>query len=120
KFVAGRRSRRRPARLHKHKDIIPATVGVTPDNLAHELEQFLAEARDALVLEDGEPIFEMGNARYSISADRGKCLLQLWSPERNLVRRVLDVELKKDALRLSANKFGQAKPVGIEIVRERD
>jgi len=95
-------------------------VGVTPDNLARELEQFLAEARDALVLEDGEPIFEMAGTRYSISSDRGKCLLQLWSPERNLVRRVLDMEHKKDALRLSANKFGQAKPVVIEIVRERD
>src|SRR4051794_36069575 len=51
--------------------ITPATVAVTPNNLARELEQFLAEARDALVLEDGEPIFElksgeMGSARYSI------------------------------------------------------
>ena len=100
--------------------IIPATVGVTPDNLARELEQFLAEARDALVLEDGETVFDMASARYSISADRGKCLLQLWSPERNLVRRVLDVELKKDALRLSAQKFGQAKPVKLEIIRDRD
>src|SRR6266403_5135873 len=73
-----------------------------------------------MVLEDGEPIFEMVSARYSISADRGKCLLQLWSPERNLVRRVLDLEHKKDTLRLSAQKFGQTKPVKIEIVRERD
>ena len=44
----------------------------------------------------------------------------MWSPERNLVRRVLDVELKKDALRLSAQKFGQTKPIKIEIVRDRD
>jgi hypothetical protein len=95
-------------------------VGVTPDNLARDLEQFLAEARDALVLEDGEPIFDMATARCSINSDHGKCLLQLWSPERNLVRRVLDVELKKDALRLSAQKFGQSKPVKIEIVRDRD
>jgi hypothetical protein len=95
-------------------------VGVTPDKLARELEQFLAEAHDATVLEDGEPIFEMASARYSISSDRGKCLLQLWSPERNLVRRVLDLELKKGALRLNANKFGQSKPVKIEILRERD
>src|SRR4051812_50176297 len=85
----------------------------------------MAEARDALVLEDGEPIFElksgeMGSARYSINSDHGKCLLQLWSPERNLVRRVLDVELTKDALRLSAQKFGQTKAVKIEIVRDRD
>jgi hypothetical protein len=108
------------ARLHKHGGIIPATVAVTPENVARELEQFLAEARDALVLEDGEPIFEMANARYSINSDRGKCLLQLWSPERNLVRRVLDLELKKDALWLRAQKFGQAKPVKIEIMRDRD
>ena len=93
---------------------------MTPDILARELEQFLAEARDALVLEDGEPIFELASARYSISADRGKCLLQLWSPERNVVRRVLDIEVKKDALRLSVQKFGQTKPVKIEIARDRD
>jgi len=49
----------------------PRHCGVTPDNLARELEQFLAEARDAMVLEDGEPIFEMASTRYSISADRG-------------------------------------------------
>lgn len=95
-------------------------MGVTPENLALALEQFLAEARDALVLEDGEPVFELASARYSISDERGKCLLQLWSPERNLVRRVVDVELKKDALRLTAQKFGQTKPVKMEIVRDRD
>jgi hypothetical protein len=66
-----------------------------PESLMRDLEAFLAEAPSAVVFEDGEPIFDLSLARYSVSADHGKCLLHLWSDERNTVRRVLDVEVKK-------------------------
>ncbi|HSS99475.1 MAG TPA: hypothetical protein VLK33_20710, partial [Terriglobales bacterium] len=49
-----------------------------------------------------------------------KCLLNLWSPERNIVRRVLDVETKNDTLRLQVQRLGQTKPGKLEICRERD
>ncbi|MGH9669446.1 MAG: hypothetical protein ACRD3A_04965 [Terriglobales bacterium] len=93
---------------------------MTPESLARMLESYLAEARDALVLEDGQTIFDLETARYSVSAEHGKCVLHLWSPERNTVRRVLDAEVKHDVLRLSVQRFGQSKPVKLEVCRERD
>jgi hypothetical protein len=85
-----------------------------------DLEAFLAEARSAVVFEDGEQIFDLAVAHYSVSADHGKCLLHLWSEERNTVRRVLDVEHRDGALVLSVQRFGQAKPSKFEILRHGD
>ncbi|HYX69942.1 MAG TPA: hypothetical protein VE825_12470 [Terriglobales bacterium] len=93
---------------------------MAPEDLARTLEDFLAGARDAVVLEDGKVIFDFGRARYSVSAQRGKCLLHLWSEERNTVRRVLDCQQKSGVLRLSVQRFGQSKPARLEICRERD
>ena len=84
------------------------------------LETYLAEARDAVVLEDGQAMFDLSAARYSVSAEHGKCVLHLWSQERNTVRRVLEAEVKHDVLRLSVQRFGQSKPAKLEICRERD
>ena len=36
-------------------------------------------------------------SKYSISGEHNKCLLHLWSAERNLVRRVLDAEVRMEA-----------------------
>jgi len=93
---------------------------MVPEELARVLEEFLADARDAVVLEDGKVIFDFGRARYSVSAQRGKCLLHLWSEERNTVRRVLDCQAKGGVLRLSVQRFGQSRPARLEICRDRD
>src|SRR5262245_22891835 len=93
---------------------------MSPESLLRDLEAFLAEARSAVVFEDGEPIFNLSVARYSISTDHGKCLLHLWSEERNTIRRVLDAEHKDGALVLSVQRFGQAKPSKFEILRNGD
>ena len=93
---------------------------MTPESLARMLETYLAEARDAVVLEEGETLFDLATARYSVSAERGKCVLHLWSAERNTVRRVLEAEVKHDVLGLQVQRFGQSKPAKMEICRERD
>lgn len=93
---------------------------MSPDSLARALETFLAQAASACVTEDGEVLFDLSTARYSITADRGRCLLHLWSNERNTVRRVLDAETKKDSLVLSVQRFGQSAPTHLEIIRDRD
>ena len=93
---------------------------MSPDELARVLQDFLTESPRALVLEDGETIFDFAHARYSISSDRGKCVLHLWSDERNTVRRVLAAETKKGALHLKVQRFGQAKPSELEICRDED
>ncbi len=64
------------------------------ETLARTLEEFLSEASGAVVLEDGAVTFDLAQAKYSISGEHHKCLLHLWSAERNTVRRVLEAEVK--------------------------
>ncbi len=84
------------------------------------MEDFLAQAHNAVVLEDGAVAFDLARARYSISGERNKCVLHLWSAERNVVRRVLDIEIKNEVLRLAVQRLGQVRPTKLEICRERD
>jgi hypothetical protein len=93
---------------------------VTPESLSRTIQDFLAEAAGAVVLEDGAVAFDLGQAKYSISGEYNKCLLHLWSHERNTVRRVLDAEVKSGTLRLAVQRLGQVRPTKLEICRERD
>ena len=93
---------------------------MTPDSLTRTVQDFLSEASGAVVLEDGAVAFDLGQAKYSISGDYNKCLLHLWSAERNSVRRVLDAEVKNGILKLAVQRLGQSRPSRLEICRERD
>ncbi|HEV7673904.1 MAG TPA: hypothetical protein VGQ12_05175 [Candidatus Angelobacter sp.] len=93
---------------------------MTPDLLARALQEFLAASRSALVLEDGQVLFDLESAQYSISSEKDRCLLHLWSQERNLVRHVVDCELKSGTLMLTVRRFGQARPIKMEICRDRN
>src|SRR6201998_3967407 len=93
---------------------------MTPEMLSRTVADFLAEASGAVVLEDGAVAFDLAQAKYSISGEHNKCLLHLWSAERNAVRRVLDAEVKNGMLRLAVQRLGQARPTKLEICRERD
>src|SRR6478752_1897975 len=48
---------------------------VTPESLTRTVQDFLAEASSALVLEDGAVSFDLARAKYSISGEYNKCLL---------------------------------------------
>src|SRR5579863_10412192 len=93
---------------------------VTPQALTRTVQDFLSEAAGAVVLEDGTVTFDLAQSRYSISGEYNRCLLHLWSTERNAVRRVLDAEVKNGTLRLAVQRLGQARPSKLEICRERD
>jgi len=93
---------------------------MNPELLGRTIQEFLGEASAAIVLEDGAVAFDLADARYAISGEHNKCLLHLWSAERNTVRRVLDAELKNGMLRLAVQRLGQARPTKMEICRERD
>jgi hypothetical protein len=93
---------------------------MTSQTLASTLEGFLSGSSNAVVIEDGSVVFDLGQAKYSISGESNKCLLHLWSPERNVVRRVLDVENKGETLRVTVQRMGQARPTKLDICRERD
>ena len=93
---------------------------MTSQTLSSALEGFLGGSSAAVVMEDGAVVFDLERAKYSVSGENNKCLLHLWSEERNAVRRVLDVETKGETLRLMVQKFGQARATRLEIHRERD
>ena len=93
---------------------------MSPESLIQTVEEFLTCARDAVIIEDSAVIFDLAQSKYSISGEHNKCLLHLWSDERNVVRRVLEAEIKNDVLRLAVQRMGQAKPTKLEICRQRD
>jgi len=55
--------------------VAPAEIPAA--ELARELEEFFAEHPQAALLEDGRVLFDMQSARYSLSAEQGRCLLHL-------------------------------------------
>ena len=96
--------------------VAPAEIPAA--ELARELEEFFAEHPQAALLEDGRVLFDMQSARYSLSAEQGRCLLHLWSEERNLVRTILGLQARKDSLRLETRRFGQSRAQMLELVHE--
>jgi hypothetical protein len=98
----------------------PIVTDLSAETLAQELESFLAEHPGAAVLEDGRVLFDMREVRYALSAQHGRCVLQLWSEERNIVRTVTGLDVRKDALRLQVRRFGQTKPQMLHLMADRD
>src|SRR5258708_8808253 len=93
---------------------------MTPDSLSQMLSDFLDGARAGLVVEDSAIAFDLAEAKYSVSGEYNKCLLHLWSSERNFVRRVLDAEVKGTTLRLQVQRMGQNRPTRLDFCRDRD
>jgi len=91
-----------------------------PEKIAQQIEAWTLAATHAVVVEEGEVIFDLSTARFSLTTDHGKCVLHLWSEERNIVRRVLRCEQKAGALRLSVQRLGRAKPTLLELCSGRD
>jgi hypothetical protein len=88
--------------------------------IASQIELYLASAPAAVVVEDGAVLFDFSSAHYSISPERDKCVLQIWSDERNIVRRVVGSSIRGDSLRLSVMRMGQAKPSLLELHSDSD
>ncbi len=96
----------------------------TPEQIAAALECFLAEHAKAVVTEEGKVLFDMRAAKYSLTTEHGRCTLQLWSEERNIVRRVTAAvergALRDRMLRLTTQRFGQTRPGSLEILADKD
>lgn len=97
---------------------MPSQTG--PAELARRLEEYLTAHPAAAVLEDGRVKFDMRSARYSVSESHGRCLLQLWSDELNLVRTVVDAEQRANCLRVATRRMGASRPQSLEIVPSSD
>ncbi len=88
----------------------------TAAQLVKTIEAFLFAHPAAVFLEDGRALFDMRTARCSVEESHGRCLLQLWSDERNLVRTVVELKQRAQSLRLATRKMGAARPQFLELV----
>jgi hypothetical protein len=96
-----------------------SAIAQSPAQIASAIEEFLAQHTEAAVLEEGKVLFDLRSAKYTLSTEYGRCTLHLWSDERNTVRRILSATLRSGALRLSTQRFGQARPTLLELVGSR-
>ena len=96
----------------------------TPEVIAAALEVFLAEHPKAVVVEDGKVLFDMRTAKYSLSTEHGRCILQVWGEDRNIVRRVSGAvargAAREQTLRLTTQRFGQTRPGTLELLADKD
>jgi hypothetical protein len=91
-----------------------------PGQLVRSVETYLADHPGAALLEDGCVLFDMRIAHYSVTEAHGRCLLQLWSEERNLVRTVVAVQERAQCLRLVTRRMGAAKAQALELAPTSD
>lgn len=91
-----------------------------PEELARRIEEYLDANPAAAVLEDGRVAFDMRSARYSVSESHGRCLLQLWSEEHNLIRTVVAAEERAKCLRITTRRMGVSRPQNLEFVPSSD
>jgi len=89
---------------------------VEPARLVQSIEEYLADHPAAALLEDGRVLFDMRTAHYAVTEQHGRCLLQLWSDERNLVRTVVAARQRTQCLRLATRRMGTPKPQTLEFV----
>jgi hypothetical protein len=97
-----------------------SVCAASPAQLTLTIEEYLACHPAAALLEDGRVLFDMRNARYAVTEQHGRCLLQLWSEERNLMRTVVEVQERAACLRLMTRRMGTAKPQALELVPTSD
>jgi hypothetical protein len=88
--------------------------------LADNVQAYLAEHPSAALIEDGHLLFDMRRAHYSVSESHGRCLLQLWSDDRNLIRTVVEVRQRARSLRLMTRRMGASKPQALDLVPSND
>ena len=98
----------------------PVAETISAAKLVEVLQGYLAEHPAAALLEDGRVLFDMRIARYSITESHGRCLLQMWSEERNLVRTVIEIQPRGQSLRVMTRRMGAPKPQALELVANSD
>lgn len=96
------------------------TDAPSPEQLAHQLQEFFECEPAAVLVEKGRILFDLRLSQANVTAEHGHCLLHIWSEERNLVRQVVRIDVRKTGLRLYVLRMGQSKPQTIELQpRER-
>lgn len=89
--------------------------GPTPEQLALQLQTFFDGHPAAVLLENGRILFDLRLASTTVATEHGHCVLHVWSEERNCIRRVVGITVRKTGLRLHVLRMGQTKPQTMEL-----
>jgi hypothetical protein len=89
--------------------------GPTPEQLAQQLQTFFDDQPAAVLLENGRILFDLRLATATVTTEHGHCVLHVWSEERNCIRHVVDITVRKTGLRLHVLRMGQSKLQTLEL-----
>ncbi len=89
--------------------------GPTPEQLAQQLQTFFDDQPAAVLLENGRILFDLRLATATVTTEHGHCVLHVWSEERNCIRHVVNITVRKTGLRLHVLRLGQSKPQTLEL-----
>ncbi|MGC1783514.1 MAG: hypothetical protein WA708_13410 [Acidobacteriaceae bacterium] len=89
--------------------------GPGPEQLANQLQAFLEDQPAVMLLEHGRILFDLRLARASVAAEHGRCVLHVWSEERDVIRQVMGITVRKTGLRLHVLRMGQTKLQTLEL-----
>ena len=109
-----------PLRAGRRSSSAEDSPALSPTALVESIDAYLAAHPSAAVLEEGQVVFDLRTARYSVSDAHGRCVLQMWSEERNLIRTVVGMEERSQCLRLTTRRMGAARPQTLELVPTND
>jgi hypothetical protein len=98
----------------------PSAEALSADKLARILSEYLELHPSAAVLEDGRVLFDLRTAKYAVDDSHGRCVLQFWSEERNVVRTVVEIQQRAASLRVMTRRMGAPKPTALEIIAAID
>jgi hypothetical protein len=93
----------------------PLPTPATPEQMAAQLQKFLDDEPATMLVENGRILFDLRLSRTAVAAEHGHCVLHIWSEERDLVRNIVEITVRKTGLRLHVLRMGQTKPQTIEL-----
>lgn len=94
----------------------PASDAPSASQLAHAIEEYLEAHPHAALLEDGRVVFDLHSAQCTVKDNHGRCVVQFWNDERNLMRTVIEIREHAGSLRLVTRRMGASRPQTLELV----
>ncbi len=104
------------------------TLRRSPGEVREAIERFLAACREPVLLEPGELPIRLTSGNHAISVHAGRLIIEAWDAERNVARRVVDIDASRPGrLDLAIERFNKktgtltladlGRPSGLDLER---
>jgi hypothetical protein len=99
--------------------IADSGAAASPEELAAQLQNFFETQTASVLVEGGRILFDLRFAKSTVATEHGRCMLHVWSEDRDLIRQVIQVTVRKTGLRLHVMRMGQTKPQTLELMPQQ-